>query len=67
MVATPVIFGLLGWFIDGRVGSFPIFTLVLAFVVLGYQVWRFTQTYNKKLDQALELRRAAGDGVAEDA
>ena len=58
MIATPAIFGLIGWFIDSQVGTFPVFTLVLAFAVFGYEVWKFTTDYNTKMDEALQARRA---------
>ena len=57
MIVTPAIFGLLGWFIDSRVGTFPVFTLVFAGVVLIYEVWRLWSVYNADMDRALKERR----------
>ena len=59
LIATPAIFGLIGWLIDSQVGTFPIFTLALVFVVLAYEVWKFTTAYNAKMDEALQERRAS--------
>ena len=58
MIVTPVIFGLLGFFIDSRVGTYPVFTLVLAFVVLSYEVWRVWTRYSDHMDAELEVRRS---------
>jgi len=58
MVVTPALFGLLGWFIDGRVGTFPIFTLALVAVTLSYEVWKLYRHYNAEMEAALEERRA---------
>jgi Putative F0F1-ATPase subunit Ca2+/Mg2+ transporter len=58
MIVTPAIFGLLGWFIDSRLGLFPVFTLALAGLVLGYQVWKLYVKYSADMDAALEQRRA---------
>ncbi len=58
MILTPVIFGLLGWLIDSRLGTFPLFTLVLAGLVLAYEVWKLYVRYSLEMDEALEERRA---------
>ncbi|MCE2511841.1 MAG: hypothetical protein J4F50_04635 [Acidimicrobiia bacterium] len=59
MIATPAIFGFGGWLVDGRLGTFPLVTLVLVVVVFGYQVWSFARAYGTSMDEALENRRAA--------
>ena len=58
MIATPAIFGVGGWLVDGRLGTFPLVTLVLALTVLGYQVWTFVRSYGASMDEALDSRRA---------
>ncbi len=58
MIVTPALFGLLGWFIDTRLGLFPVFTLGLGFAVLAYEVWRLWTNYSASLDAELEARRA---------
>lgn len=58
MVATPAVFGLMGWWIDSRLGTFPLVTLALVLVVFGYGVWRFARQYSARVDEALEVRRA---------
>ena len=57
MIVTPAIFGLLGWFIDSRLGTFPLFTLVLAGLVFAYEVWKLYTRYSAEMDRALEERR----------
>lgn len=59
LIATPALFGLLGWFIDSRLGLFPVFTLVLAGIVLAYETQKLCVSYRRSLDEALEQRRAA--------
>ena len=58
MIVTPALFGLLGWFIDSRLGLFPVFTLVLAAVVLAYETHKLYANYVLALDEALQQRRA---------
>lgn len=67
MIATPAIFGLGGWFVDGRLGTFPLVTLTAVFVVFGYQLWRFAQQYGMHMDEALARRRAGYAPAGEDA
>ena len=57
MIATPAIFGVGGWLIDGRLGTFPLVTLILAIVVFSYQIWSFARSYSTDMDAALESRR----------
>ena len=58
MVATPALFGLAGWWLDTRLGTFPLVTLAAVLVVFGYGVWRFARQYSARVDEALEARRA---------
>lgn len=58
LIVTPFLFGMLGWFIDSQVGTFPIFTLGLTLIVLGYEVWRLFSRYAADMDAELEARRA---------
>ncbi len=58
MIVTPALFGLLGWFIDSRVGLFPVFTLLLAGIVLAYEIQKLCASYRRSLDEALQQRRA---------
>ena len=64
MIATPAIFGAGGWLVDGRLGTFPLVTLVLVLIVFAYQVWSFARSYGATMDEALDSRRAgyAGSG-----
>lgn len=58
MIATPAIFGVGGWLVDSRLGTFPLVTVILVLVVFGYQVWSFTRAYAASMDEALDSRRA---------
>ena len=65
MIATPAVFGFLGWLLDRAVGTFPIFTLTFAGIVLAYEVWRLYHGYAEKMNEALEERRGQyGSGAS---
>ena len=63
MIATPAIFGVGGWLVDGRLGTFPLVTLVLVVVVFTYQVWSFARAYGSSMDDALDRRRTTYGGT----
>ena len=67
MIATPAIFGVGGWLVDGRLGTFPLVTLVLVLVVFAYQVWSFARHYGAAMDEALDSRRAGYAGSGQEA
>jgi len=58
LIATPLIFGLVGWYLDSRFGVFPILTLVLAAAALTYGVWKLYSQYVESMDVLLEQRRS---------
>jgi len=65
LIATPLIFGLLGWYLDGRFGLFPVLTLTLAVVALSYGVWQHYTNYVVSMDDLLDERRTHySDGIA---
>ena len=45
VVFTPLVFGWLGWWIDGRVGTRPLFALTLGILVLLYTLWKLANGY----------------------
>ena len=57
IVATPAVFGCLGWFADSSIETFPALTLVASVGVFGYQLWRFSRDYSAAMDDALDRRR----------
>ena len=50
VVFTPLLFGLLGWWIDGRTHTRPLFALVLGIFVLIYTLWKLSKGYIAKMD-----------------
>ncbi len=66
MIATPALFGLGGWLVDGRAGTFPAVTLAAVLVVFGYQVWRFARDYSVRMEEALDQRRVGYGRVGDD-
>lgn len=50
MVCTPVVFGLFGWWIDGRTGTRPLFALTFGIIVALVQLWKLSRGYMTKMD-----------------
>ncbi|HVM54778.1 MAG TPA: AtpZ/AtpI family protein [Acidimicrobiales bacterium] len=50
VVFTPFLFGLFGWWIDGRVGTRPLFALTLGILVLIYTLWKLSAGYLTQMD-----------------
>ncbi len=59
LAVTPAIFGFLGWLLDGRIGTTPVFTIVFTVVTLAYASYRLAHSYGQSLEQARVERRAA--------
>jgi F0F1-type ATP synthase assembly protein I len=53
-----MIFGLLGWLLDGRFSTRPIFMLVFFAFVLGYVIWKHHGLYSAAMDA--EQRKLTG-------
>ena len=50
VVFTPFLFGLLGWWIDGRTHTRPLFALTFGVVVLLYTLWKLSKGYMTRMD-----------------
>jgi hypothetical protein len=50
VVFTPFLFGLLGFWIDGRTHTRPLFTLSLGILVLLYTLWKLSRGYMTQMD-----------------
>jgi F0F1-type ATP synthase assembly protein I len=59
LAVTPMIFGFLGYLLDGRFGTRPVFMLVGFLLVLGYTLWKHYVLYSAAMDR--EQRRVLGD------
>lgn len=46
VVVTPAIFGALGYAADRSLGTTPLLTILLPFIVAGYVVWKMVRTYD---------------------
>ena len=51
LVFTPVIFGFLGWLLDRRLGTRPLFMLLFFLLVLGYLVWKQYVAYAAEMHE----------------
>lgn len=49
MVATPLIFGFLGYRLDAWLGTTPVFTVVLSVVCLSYLTWKMCVRYQAEM------------------
>jgi hypothetical protein len=59
LTVTPAVFGLLGWLLDGRLSTRPLFTVVFTIGVFGYVVWKLWTGYEASMrahEQRLGLR-----------
>jgi F0F1-type ATP synthase assembly protein I len=54
LVITPMVFGFLGYLLDGRLGTRPLFTLVLFLAALGYLAWKMFKGY----DAAMKIQES---------
>lgn len=53
MVATPAIFGFLGYLVDRWVGTNLVFMLTFGLVVFGYMLWKLAARYTREMDAHL--------------
>ena len=58
LAVTPAIFGFLGWLLDGRIGTTPVFTIAFTVVTLAYASYRLAHSYGQSLEEARAERRA---------
>lgn len=69
LVATPALFGLIGYLLDRWLGTGPVLTIGLTFVVACYVVWKLWYGYNVamlRLETELINRRTGQSSEAED-
>ena len=50
LIATPFLFGLLGYVLDQRLGTHLVFMFTFSFIVLGYEVWKLVSQYLRAMD-----------------
>jgi F0F1-type ATP synthase assembly protein I len=51
LVGTPAIFGWLGWLLDGRTGTRPMFTVLFALITFVYMTWKLWGEYDRAMDE----------------
>ena len=49
LVATPGFFGVLGWLLDRRLGTTPLFAMLFFLIVLGYVMWKMWSGYEASM------------------
>jgi F0F1-type ATP synthase assembly protein I len=65
LVVTPTIFGFLGYLLDGRIGTRPVFTLAFFLIVVLYEFWKMFSGYDaamREQESKLPGRRDAQGG-----
>lgn len=50
IVFTPFVFGVFGWWIDGRTGTRPLFALGLGILVMLVTLWKLSRGYMTRMD-----------------
>ncbi|HEX4905297.1 MAG TPA: AtpZ/AtpI family protein [Acidimicrobiales bacterium] len=50
IVFTPFVFGVFGWWIDGRTGTRPLFALGLGILVMVVTLWKLSRGYMTRMD-----------------
>ena len=48
---TPTLFALFGWWIDGKAGTRPLFTIVLFAFTIGYLAWKMYVVYDADMKE----------------
>lgn len=69
LVATPALFGLIGYFLDARLGTGRLLTVGLAVLVAGYLIWKLWYQYTTemvKLEAELIADRTGGSRLGAD-
>jgi F0F1-type ATP synthase assembly protein I len=51
IAVTPTIFGFLGYLLDGKLGTRPLFMLVFFIAVLAYVVWKLFMAYDTQMKE----------------
>jgi F0F1-type ATP synthase assembly protein I len=49
LAVTPAIFALFGWWLDARLGTSPLFLLVLFLFTMGYEIWKLFVRYDAQM------------------
>ena len=64
LVLTTTIFAFIGFWLDGKIGTTPFLTIVLAVFTLTYEVWKIVTNYDSTMAEHAErrdpLRRGPG-------
>ena len=69
LVATPALFGFIGYLIDRQLGTGPWVMVVLVVIVASYEIWKLWYQYNTtmtRLERELIAARTGGQGVSSD-
>jgi F0F1-type ATP synthase assembly protein I len=61
LAVTPMIFGFLGYLLDGKLGTRPAFMLIAFLFVFGYTLWKHYTLYSAAMDR--EQHKVLGDGM----
>jgi F0F1-type ATP synthase assembly protein I len=49
LAVTPAIFALIGWWLDARWGTTPLFLVVLFVFTMSYQIWKLFRSYDARM------------------
>ena len=67
LVATPALFGLIGYFLDRWLGTGPFLTIGLAAFVAGYCIWKLWYQYTRQMEglEADLIASRSGGGASQ--
>ena len=49
LAVTPAVFAFAGWWLDGRLGTSPLFLIVLFLFTMGYEIWKLFVRYDAQM------------------
>ncbi len=49
LAVTPAVFAFIGWWIDSKLGTTPLFLLVLFLFTMGYEIWKLFVRYDAQM------------------
>ena len=51
LVTTPLIMGFIGFLVDGKAGTRPLFMLLFAFITFVYLAWKMWGSYERRMQE----------------
>jgi F0F1-type ATP synthase assembly protein I len=49
LAVTPAVFAFIGWWVDSKLGTTPLFLVVLFLFTMGYEIWKLFLRYDAEM------------------